>query len=90
MATYASWIIASQSATMAPASLFASLPSYFAPEMVRGRSASTSTGGAGVLMYELATVTHTGATDSDDDVVLKRISAHTSGSLAVPQHVNHS
>ena len=66
-------------------------PSYFAPEMVRGeiQGFHVDWWGFGVLMYELATGDSPwGATDSDDMMVLKRISAHTSGSLAVPQHVN--
>jgi serine/threonine protein kinase len=66
-------------------------PSFFAPEMVRGdiQSYPVDWWGYGVLMFELATGDSPwGATDDDDMVVLKRISSHTSGSLAVPSHVN--
>ena len=66
-------------------------PSYFAPEMLRGdiQGNAVDWWGLGVLLFELATGDSPwGATDDDDMVLLKRITGHTSGSLAVPQHVN--
>jgi protein kinase A len=66
-------------------------PSYFAPEMVRGdiQGFQVDWWGLGVLLFELATGDSPwGATDDDDMVLLKRISSHVSGALAIPAHVN--
>jgi len=66
-------------------------PSFLAPEAVRGdvQGYPVDWWGYGVLMFELATGDSPwGATDDDDMVLLKRISSHTSGALAVPAHVN--
>jgi len=66
-------------------------PGYFAPEVVRGepQSAATDWWAVGVLLYELCCGDSPwGATDADDMTILKRITAHLNGSLALPENVS--